>query len=275
MANVSDPRPLGLVKPVVFREIALTGSVQISAVPTAPTISTGADAPGGTLTRPAGSLYLRTDGQLYQNTDGATAWTAKEASDADLTAIAALSGTGILAHTAANTWAERTLTGTADEIAVVDGDGVAGAPTFGLTGAASARLIAAYQMAQGPVDSAKIADGTTAGKLRTQANFSYRVNGAIFSAAAADDFWDLSAEVDNAAGTYRAYSLEVDAAGTASFVASTTDPATAALALAALALPAATKSRIGVFIAGPATDFNAVGGLDAQGDIYDGSPLSV
>src|SRR6267142_2926653 len=38
--------------------------------------------------------------------------------DADLQAIAALTGTGILSRTAANTWALRTITGTANEITV-------------------------------------------------------------------------------------------------------------------------------------------------------------
>lgn len=52
--------------------------------------------------------------------------------DADLQAIAALTGTGILARTAANTWVLRTITGTANEITVTNGDGVSGAPTLSL-----------------------------------------------------------------------------------------------------------------------------------------------
>lgn len=52
--------------------------------------------------------------------------------DADLTAIAAISSTGILARTGAGTWATRTITGTADEIEVTNGDGVAGNPVVGL-----------------------------------------------------------------------------------------------------------------------------------------------
>ncbi|MCP4645778.1 MAG: hypothetical protein GY851_35360 [bacterium] len=53
-----------------------------------------------------------------------------EDSDADLTAIAALAGTGVLAHTGAGTWAERTITGTANQVVVANGDGVAGNPTL-------------------------------------------------------------------------------------------------------------------------------------------------
>lgn len=52
--------------------------------------------------------------------------------DADLQAIAALAGTGILARTAAGAWALRTIAGTTNEITVTNGDGVAGNPTIGI-----------------------------------------------------------------------------------------------------------------------------------------------
>jgi hypothetical protein len=52
--------------------------------------------------------------------------------DPDLQALAALTGTGIAARTAADTWALRTNTGTSNEITVTNGDGVAGNPTFSL-----------------------------------------------------------------------------------------------------------------------------------------------
>jgi hypothetical protein len=52
--------------------------------------------------------------------------------DADLQAIAAMTGTGVLSRTAANTWALRTLTGTANEITVTNGGGVAGNETLSL-----------------------------------------------------------------------------------------------------------------------------------------------
>lgn len=61
--------------------------------------------------------------------------------DADLTALAALSTTGVVARTAANTYVPRTITGTASEITVTNGDGVAGAPTISLPTGISATKI--------------------------------------------------------------------------------------------------------------------------------------
>lgn len=55
--------------------------------------------------------------------------------DGDLTSIAANTTGGFLTRTAANTYTARTLTGTAAEITVTNGDGVAGAPTLSLPSA--------------------------------------------------------------------------------------------------------------------------------------------
>ncbi len=52
--------------------------------------------------------------------------------DADLTAFAALTGTGFPVRTAADTWAQRSIAGTAGNIVVSNGDGVAGNPTINL-----------------------------------------------------------------------------------------------------------------------------------------------
>lgn len=55
-----------------------------------------------------------------------------QAWDADLDAVAALSGTGFAARTAANTWAQRTITGAAAGVSISNGDGIAGNPTISL-----------------------------------------------------------------------------------------------------------------------------------------------
>jgi hypothetical protein len=55
-----------------------------------------------------------------------------QAWDADLDALAALAGTGLVVRTAAAAYVERTLTGPAAGISVSNGDGVAGNPTLAL-----------------------------------------------------------------------------------------------------------------------------------------------
>jgi hypothetical protein len=55
-----------------------------------------------------------------------------QAHSADLASIAALSATGIVTRTAAGNYVTRTLTGTAGRIDVINGNGVAGTPTFDL-----------------------------------------------------------------------------------------------------------------------------------------------
>lgn len=126
----------------------------------------------------------------------------------------------------------------------------------------------------GTQDDAGIGNGTTAGNLRTTASADYKINGITYTKASTDDLWDLSAETDTAAATFRAYWLYLDSSGTASFAAGADK---ASEADAKLNLPAldTSKSVIGVFIAGAATDFDAVGGLAAQGTIVDGIPAGV
>lgn len=58
-----------------------------------------------------------------------------EAHDATLTALAAYNTNGILTQTAADTFVGRTLTGTANELTVTNGNGVSGNPTISLPSA--------------------------------------------------------------------------------------------------------------------------------------------
>lgn len=120
-----------------------------------------------------------------------------------------------------------------------------------------------------------IDDGSTAGNLKTSVGASYRIDGELGYLAATDDFWDLSAETDTLAGKYRAYSLEIDDADVAQFVATTPDSDSEEDALAALAAVASTRSRLGIFVAGPECDFDDAGGLAAQGTINNGDSTGI
>lgn len=63
---------------------------------------------------------------------GLSIGTATEAWDADLDCIAAISTTGAITRTGVGTCAVRTITGTAAEVTVTNGDGVSGNPTLSL-----------------------------------------------------------------------------------------------------------------------------------------------
>lgn len=74
-------------------------------------------------------VTLPTSGTLLSSADiGSTL----QAYDSDLASVAALSSTGIVARTGSGTAAARTITGTANQVVVSNGDGVSGNPTLSL-----------------------------------------------------------------------------------------------------------------------------------------------
>lgn len=83
--------------------------------------STAGDPAAASLTAPAAGVTI---------TGGANSVTFALADD--LAAVEGLASTGMAARTASNTWTTRTITATAGETSVSDGDGVAGNPTIGI-----------------------------------------------------------------------------------------------------------------------------------------------
>lgn len=122
-------------------EVTVTNGDGVSGNPTL-SLPTGIDA-----TKIADGSVTSTEFQ-YINTLSSNAQTQlnnKQGLDATLTALAAYNTDGLLTQTAADTFVGRTLTGTANEITVTNGNGVSGNPTFSLpTG----------------IDATKIADGS-------------------------------------------------------------------------------------------------------------------
>lgn len=72
-------------------------------------------------------------GTLSNQTDLQSALDAKQPLDATLTALAGLNTTaGVVVQTGTDSFTKRTITGTANQVIVADGDGVSGAPTLSL-----------------------------------------------------------------------------------------------------------------------------------------------
>lgn len=83
---------------------------------------------------PIAELTAPVDGQVITYNAAADEFqlTTQPGSDATIIALAAYNTNGLLTQTAADTFTGRTITGTANEISVANGDGVAGNPTLSL-----------------------------------------------------------------------------------------------------------------------------------------------
>lgn len=128
----------------------------------------------------------------------------------------------------------------------------------------------AVSLQNSAVTNPALANGATAGKLKTANDADYRIAGALYTKAATEDLFDLTGQTNTGVGEYLAVGLDLNAAGTASLAVGAVS-ADADEALDTLPAVDPAKARIGVYIAGPSTNFAAA--LAAQGTIINGSPI--
>lgn len=115
-----------------------------------------------TLTAPAAGLTITNPAGIAGNPTFALA--------NDLAAVEGLASTGLAARTATDTWAQRTLTGTAAEITVTNGDGVSGNPTISIPAAVTftGKTVTGGTFSGPSINTASIT-GTFPFRLRAQA----------------------------------------------------------------------------------------------------------
>lgn len=166
------------------------------------------------LTQPAAGITITNPAGLAGNAIFALA--------NDLAALEGLAGTGIAVRSAADTWVQRTITGTAGTITVTNGDGVAGNPTITIganvvtnAGAGTDNAIARFDNAGNVIQNSVVIVADTSGNFTVPNNWTVTNAGTASFQLVAGGFI-LSSPTSGVAATVNSFTTaaQTQAAGT-------------------------------------------------------------
>ncbi len=127
--------------------------------------------------------------------------------DADLSAIGALTGTGLLVRTGTDTWTTRTITGTTNQVNVSNGNGVSGNPTLSLPQSIHTSATPTF----GGLTLSGISNGhvvySSSGTLTGEASFYWDTGNQLLNLQGSGGLWMDTGSLGNGGQSFGAYGI--------------------------------------------------------------------